>query len=139
MESIDVLLLLLRQWILAATLRITDQVVLVFLLLGCIRQRQLRSSPMLLPRFSEEDSSVFSSMLLHLYLQLNLLPRWSLPSRLLAEPLALRLARQLEALEVHSCRFISYVFSTDPLAGSDCVLHRRSCSCNFSLQCGSRL
>jgi hypothetical protein len=98
----------------ADELRIADQVVLIFLSLGCIRRRQLRSSLMSLPRFSEEDPSVLSSVLLPRYLQLNLIPRWSLPSRLLAEPLALRLARLLAAFEVHSCRFTSSVFSTDP-------------------------
>jgi hypothetical protein len=85
----------------------------------------LRSSPMTLPRSSGEDPSVLSSVMLTPYLQLNFQPRWSLPSRLLVEPLALRMERLLEAPEVHSCRFISSVFSTDPLAGSDCVLPRR--------------
>jgi hypothetical protein len=59
------------------------------------------------------------------YLQLKLIPRWSLPSRLLVELLALRLARLLEAPEDHSYRFISSVFSTDPLAGSGSVLPLR--------------
>jgi hypothetical protein len=105
-------------------LRIAIKVVYAFLPLGCIRRRQLRSSPMSLPRFNGEDHSVLSSVKLTPYLQLNLRPRWSLPSRLLVEPLALRMERLLEAPEVHSCRFISSVFSTDPLAGSDCVLPR---------------
>jgi hypothetical protein len=34
-------------------------VFVVFLLLGCICQRRLRSSPMSLPRFSGDDSLVF--------------------------------------------------------------------------------
>jgi hypothetical protein len=109
----------------ADLLRIAIQVVFAFWPLGCIRRRQLRSSLMLLPRFSGEDLLVLSSVMLTPYLQLNLQPRWSLPSRLLVEPLALRMERLLEAPEVHSCRFISSVFSTDPLAGSDCVLPRR--------------
>jgi hypothetical protein len=109
----------------ADLLRIVIMVVCAFLPLGCIRRRQLRSSPMSLPRSSGEDPSVLSSVMLTPYLQLNFQPRWSLPSRLLVEPLALRMERLLEAPEVHSCRFISSVFSTDPLAGSDCVLPRR--------------
>jgi hypothetical protein len=108
----------------ADLLKIAIKVVCAFLPHGCIRRRQLRSSPMSLPRFSGEDPSVLSSVMLTPYLQLNLQPRWSLPSRLLVEPLALRMERLLEAPEVHSCRFISFVFSTDPLAGSNCVLLR---------------
>jgi hypothetical protein len=98
----------------ADELRIADQVVLIFLSLGCIRRRQLRSSPMSLSRFSEEEPSVLSSVLLPRYLQLNLKPCWCLPSRLLVEPLALRLARLLEVFEVHGCRFTLSVFSTTP-------------------------
>jgi hypothetical protein len=109
----------------ADLLRIAIKVVCAFLPLRCIRRRQLRSSPMSLPRFSGEDPLVLSSVMHTPYLQLNLQPRWSLPSRLLVEPLALWMERLLEAPEVHSCRFISSVFSTDPLAGSDCVLPRR--------------
>jgi hypothetical protein len=80
---------------------------------------------MSLPRFSGEDSSVLSSVVLPPYLQLSLLPRWSLPSRLLVEPLALWLAGLLEAPKDHSYRFISSVFSMDPLVGSGCVLPLR--------------
>jgi hypothetical protein len=54
--------------------------------------------------------------------QLNHLPRLSLPTRLLVEPLALRLERQFEALKEHSCRIVASVLSTDPLVGSDFVL-----------------
>jgi hypothetical protein len=54
--------------------------------------------------------------------QLNRLPRLLMPTRLLVEPLALRLVRLCEALEEHSCRIVASVLSTDPLAGSDCVL-----------------
>jgi hypothetical protein len=61
-------------------LRIAIQVVFAFWPLGCIRRRQLRSSLMSLPRFSGEDHSVLSSVMLTPYLQLNLQPRWSLPS-----------------------------------------------------------
>jgi hypothetical protein len=43
-------------------------------------------------------------------------------TRLLVEPLALRLARRCEAPEDHSCGFFAFVFSTDSLAGSDYVL-----------------
>jgi hypothetical protein len=56
------------------------------------------------------------------YLQLNLLPRLSRLTRLLVEPLALQSARMLESREEHSCRFLSFVFSADSLAGSNCVL-----------------
>jgi hypothetical protein len=106
-------------------LRIAIQVVFAFFLpLGCIHRRQLRSSPMSLPRFSREDPSVKLGGTSP-YLHLNYLPRWSLPSRLLVEPPALWLARLLEAPEDHNCRFISCVFSTDPMAGSDCVLSHR--------------
>jgi hypothetical protein len=95
----------------ADLLRIAIQVVNAFFSpLGCICRRQMRSSPMSLPRFSGEDSSVLSSVMLPPYLQLKLIPRWSLPSRLLAEPLALRLAGLLEAPEDHSYMFISSVF-----------------------------
>jgi hypothetical protein len=75
------------------------------------------------------------------YLQLNYLPHWSLPSRLLVEPLALWLARLLETLEDYSCMFISSVFSTDPLSGSDCILRYRqlvpSVVLLFSVELGS--
>jgi hypothetical protein len=54
--------------------------------------------------------------------QLNHLPRLSLPTRLLVEPLALRLERLCEALEEHSCRIVASMLSTDPLAGSDFIL-----------------
>jgi hypothetical protein len=52
----------------ADLLRIAIKVVCAFLPLGCIHRRQLRSSPMLLPRFSGEDPSVLSSVMLTPYL-----------------------------------------------------------------------
>jgi hypothetical protein len=93
----------------ADQLRIAVQAVFaIFLPLGCIRQRQMRASPMSLPRFSREDTPVLSSVRLTPNLELNLLPRMSLPMRLLVEPLTLRLVRLLEALQEHSCRFIFF-------------------------------
>jgi hypothetical protein len=77
---------------------------------------------MSLPRFSREYSSTLSSVVHPPCLQLNHLPPCSLSSRLLVEPLALRLATRLEAPEDHNCRFLSYVFSMDPIEGFDCVL-----------------
>jgi hypothetical protein len=110
----------------ADQLRIAIQVVLAFFLsLGWIHRQQLRSSLMSLPRFSGEDPPTLSSVVCIPYLQLNFLPRWTLPSQLLVEPLALWSASLLEALEDHSCMFISSMFSTDPLTGSGYVLRRR--------------
>jgi hypothetical protein len=54
--------------------------------------------------------------------QLNLSPRLPVLTRLLVEPLALRLARCCEAPQDHSCRLIASVFSTDSVAGSDYVV-----------------
>jgi hypothetical protein len=70
-----------------------------FVPLGCIRRRQLRESLMSLPRFGGEDFFDLSSVIRPQDLQLNLKPHRCLPSRLLVEPLALRLARYQEALE----------------------------------------
>jgi hypothetical protein len=94
----------------------------IFRPLGCSRRRQMRSSPKSLPRFSGEDFLDLSSVMHIRYLQLNHLPCLPLPTRLLVEPLALRLERLCEALEEHSCRIVASVLSTDPLAGSNCIL-----------------
>jgi hypothetical protein len=67
LSPIDVTLLQLQEKTLAATLRINSELLIsvfaFFLSLRCIRRRQLRSSPMSLPIFNGEDSSVLSSVL----------------------------------------------------------------------------
>jgi hypothetical protein len=85
-----------------------------FVLLGCIRRRQLRESLMSLPRFGGEDFFDLSSVIRPQDLQLNLKPHRCLPSRLLVEPLALLLARYQEALGEDNCRFFLSEFSSDP-------------------------
>jgi hypothetical protein len=82
----------------------------------------VRASSMTFLRFSGEDFTDLSSVMHILDLQLNPSPHMRLPTRLLVEPLALRLARLQEALEEYNCRFFESEFSTDPLAGSNCVL-----------------
>jgi hypothetical protein len=70
--------------------------------LGCIHRRQMSESPTSLPRFSGEEFSVLSSMKLTFNLQLNPQPQRCLPTRLLVEPLALRLVRLQEAPGEHN-------------------------------------
>jgi hypothetical protein len=104
-------------------LRIVVQVVLaIFKPLGCIHRRQMRSSPKSLPRFSGEVFLDLSSVMRTRNIQLNCLPRLPMPTRLLVEPLALRLVWLCEALKEHNCRIVVSVLSTNPLAGFDCVL-----------------
>jgi hypothetical protein len=91
----------------------------IFMSLECIRRRQMRSSPMSLPRFSDEDLLELSSVMHIQNVQLNHQPRLPSPTRLLVEPLALRLERLCEALGDLSCRIFASVFSMDPLIGSD--------------------
>jgi hypothetical protein len=91
----------------------------IFMSLECIRRRQMRSSPMSLPRFSDEDPLELSLVMHIQNVQLNHQPRLPSPTRLLVEPLALRLERLCEALEDLSCRIVASVFSMDPLIGSD--------------------
>jgi hypothetical protein len=103
-------------------MRIAAQVVFAILKpLGCIHQRQMRSSPKSLPRFSGEDFLALSSMCTR-NVELNRLPRLPLQTRLLVEPLALRLVRLCETPEEHSCMIAASVPSTNTLIGSDCVL-----------------
>jgi hypothetical protein len=73
-------------------MRIATQVVFaIFKPLGCIRRRQMRSSPKSLPRFSGEDFLALSSVMRIQYLQLNRQPHFPLPTRLPVEPLVVRL------------------------------------------------
>jgi hypothetical protein len=103
--------------------RIGVQVVFaIFMPLGCIRRRHMRSSPMSLPRFSGEDLLELSSVVRIPNVQLNHLPRLPSPTRLLVELLALRLERLCEAPKDLSCRIVASMLSTDPLIGSDCGL-----------------
>jgi hypothetical protein len=76
-----------------------------FVPLGCIRRRQMRESPMSLPRFSGEDFFDLSSMMHPQDLQLNPKPHRRLPTRLLVEPLTLWLVRLQEAPGEDYCRF----------------------------------
>jgi hypothetical protein len=76
----------------------------IFVPLGCIHRRQMRESPMSLPRFSGEDFFNLSLVMPPQYLQLNPIPQSCLPTRLSVEPLALRLVRFQEALEEDNCR-----------------------------------
>jgi hypothetical protein len=76
-----------------------------FMPLGCIHWRQMRESPMSLPRFNIEDFFELSSVMLPPDLQLNPQPQSCLPTQLLVEPLALRLVRFQEALGEDNCRF----------------------------------
>jgi hypothetical protein len=99
-----------------------------FVPLGCIRRRQLRESLLSLPRFSGEDFFDLSSVFRPQDLQLNLKPHRCLPSRLLVEPLALRLARYQEAPREDNCRFFSVRSLIGPLAGSNCVIPHRQCA-----------
>ena len=70
----------------------------------------------------DDDSPRLSSVMLLRDLQLNPLPRRRLPTRLLVEPLALRLVRLQEAPEEYGRRCFVSEFSPDPLAGSGCAL-----------------
>jgi hypothetical protein len=99
-----------------------------FVPLGCIHRRQMRESPMSLPRFSGDDFFDLSSMMLPQDLQLNPKPQSCLPMRLLVEPLALWLVRFQEALGEDNCRFFLSEFSSNRLAGSNCVLRHRQCA-----------
>jgi hypothetical protein len=86
--------------------QVADHAVFAFFVpLGCIRRRQMRESPMSLPRFSGEDPIDLSSVRHPLDLQLNPQPQRRLPTRLLVEPLALRLVRLQEAPGEYNCRF----------------------------------
>jgi hypothetical protein len=108
------------------SLQVTDHAVLAFFVpLGCIRRRQMRESPMSLPRFSGEDLFELSSVMHPQDVQLNPQPQRRLSTRLLVEPLALRLIRLQEALGEDSCRFFPSEFSSDPLTGSNCFLRHR--------------
>jgi hypothetical protein len=100
--------------------------------LGCIRRRQLRESLMSLPRFGGKDFFDLSSVICPQDLQLNPKPHSCLPMRLLVEPLALRLVRFQEAPGEHNCKFFLSEVSSDPLAGSNCVLPHRQC--DFSVR-----
>jgi hypothetical protein len=106
---------------------VEHSVFVFFVSLGCIRQRQLRESLMSLPRFGGEDIFDLSSVIHPQDLQLNPQPHSCLPTRLLVESLALRLVRFQEAPGEDNCRFLSEV-SSDPLAGSNCVLLHRHCA-----------
>jgi hypothetical protein len=68
---------------------------------------------MSLPRFSGEDLLALSSVMHSPNVQLNSITRLPSPTRLLVEPLALRLERLCEALEDLSCRIVASI-------GSDC-------------------
>jgi hypothetical protein len=76
-----------------------------FVPLGCIRRRQIRESPMSLPRFNGEEFFDLSSVMHPQDLQLNPKPHRRPPTRLLVEPLALRLVRLQEAPGEDNCRF----------------------------------
>ena len=93
----------------------------VFLMFGTGRRR-VRSSRLRFLRFNNKEPPDLGSVLDISYLQLNLIPHRRLPTRLLVEPLALRLARLREAPEECDCRFVASEFSTDPLIGSGCTL-----------------
>jgi hypothetical protein len=80
---------------------------------------------MSLPRFSGEDFVDLGSVKLPLNLQLNPQPRRRLPTRLLVEPLALRLVRLQEARGEDNCRFFPSEFSSDLLVGSNRLLRHR--------------
>ena len=95
--------------------------VCVSLLFGTCR-RWVRAPLLRLLRFNGKDPPDLSSVMAILNLQLNPLPHWRLTTGLPVEPLALRLARLQETLEECNCRFVASEFSTDPLAGSYCVL-----------------
>ena len=82
----------------------------------------MRSSLLRFLRFDSQEPPNLGSVLDISYLQLNPLPHRRLPTRLLVEPLALRLARLQEAPEECDCRFVASEFSTDPLLGSGCTL-----------------
>jgi hypothetical protein len=96
--------------------------------IGCIRWRQLRESLMSFPRFGGEDFFDLSSVFRPQDLQLNPKPHSCVPLRLLVEPLALRLVRFQEAPGEDNCRFFLSEVSSDPLAGSNCVLPHRQCA-----------
>ena len=73
-----------------------------FLLFGTCRRR-VRASLLRFLRFNGQEPPGLSSVLALLDLQLILLPHRHLSTRLLVEPLALRLARLREALEESDC------------------------------------
>ena len=99
-----------------------------FLLFGTCRRR-VRASLLRFLRFSSREPPDLSSVMDIQDLQLNPSPRRRLPTRLLVEPLALRLARLREALEECNCRYFESEFLPDPLAGSGCALvHRQHAS-----------
>jgi hypothetical protein len=85
-----------------------------FVLLGCIRRRQMRESPKSLPRFSGEDFFDLSSVMLPPDLQLDPKPQSCLPTRLPVEPLALRLVRFQEGLGEYNCRFFCPISHRNP-------------------------
>jgi hypothetical protein len=97
-----------------------------FVLLGCIRRRQMRESPNLLPRFSGKDFFDLSSVMLPLDLQLDPKPQSCLPTRLSVEPLALRLVRFQEALGEYNCRFFCPISHRIPDVYA-CVCSCRQC------------
>ena len=100
----------------------------VFLLFG-IRRRWVRASLLWILRFNGQEPPGLSSVMAHLDLQLIPQPQRHLSTRLLVEPLALRLARLREALEECNCRYFESEFLPDPLAGSGCALvHRQHAS-----------
>jgi len=84
-----------------------------FSLLGTCRRR-VRASLLRFLRFGGREPTDLSSVLDIQNLQLNPLPHGSLPTRLLVEPLALRLDWLREAPGKYDCRFRASGFSPDP-------------------------
>lgn len=117
-------------------LRIAVKVVfVVFISLGCVRRRQVRSSPLWLLRFGDEDPSVLSSVKLPRHLHLNFQPRGLAPSQWLVEPLAIWLAGLCEALDDHICRCCKSMILMDNLVGSFVFFGEGSFQLYFSLVC----
>jgi hypothetical protein len=94
----------------------------IFTSLGLILRGRVRASSMSFLRFTDKDISDLSSVMHILDLQLNPSPHMCWPTWLLVEPLTLWLVRLQEALEEYNCRFFESEFSSDPLAGSNCIL-----------------
>ena len=121
-------------WSTAYPLLVTVHVGCAFLLFGTSRRR-VRSSLLRFLRFNSQEPTELGSVMDITYLQLNHLPHRRLPTRLLVEPLALRLARLQEALMECDCRFAASEFSSDPLIGSGCTLWHIHCMFSVASFC----
>jgi hypothetical protein len=125
-----------------STETIAHDAYVIFVPFGLIRRRRVRAPLMPVLRFNGEDPPGLSSVMVHFDLQLIPQPHRHLPTRLLVEPLALRLVRLQEALEEYYRRFFESEFSPDPLAGSGCslrhMLHVSSVAYLLCVQLGTR-